>query len=143
MQPELCVHFRVGVCASAFRPGLHSSPGNKKQCFSLKSDPAFYRVELLIADNPAAPPTLCHPRPPLLLAPPQLLSYPVQCLHLNSFTLSSYCLSVPSLRPPPLYSLRPSREGSRSAAPSLRVVLVGAVGGVALSPTVPVKQIMC
>lgn len=136
------MHFRVGVCASAFRPGLHSSPGNKKQCFSLKSDPAFYRVELLIADNPAAPPTLCHPRPPSFWLLPSC--FPI--LFSVSTSTPSPFLPIVSLSlhcAPTLYSLRPSREGSRSAAPSLRVVLVGAVGGVALSPTVPVKQIMC
>lgn len=113
MQRKLCLYFSVCFCVCLclcvhcciFLPGLHWRPGNKKQCFSLKSDPAFYRVELLIADNPAAPPTPClghTPSLPLLPSSPPLLfsvftSPPSLSLVLS---LPFFQSSPPSFTPP-------------------------------------------
>lgn len=123
MQRKLCIYFSVRLLSCVFLPGLHSSPRNKKQCFSLKSDPAFYRVELLIADNPAAPPTLCLGLTPsfslLPRCPPLVFSVftsPPFSFLVLSLSFCSHCL-FPHL---PLHSLCSSQEGSYSAAVSLR-----------------------
>lgn len=157
MQRKLCLNFSVRMHSCAFLPGLHSSPGKKKQCFSLKSDPAFYRVELLIADNPAAPPTLC-----LGLTPSHLLLPSCPRLLFSVFTsppfrfpcIVSLFLLSPSFpsSPPSFATLLHKRAGilrrCLSDPPPLCVapccvVLVGTVGGVVLSLVVPIKQIMC
>lgn len=124
--------------------GCTRAPGNKKQCFSLKSDPAFYRVELLIADNPAAPPTLSLGLTPSFLAPPLLPSPSVQCLHLTSFLLprivSLFLLSLSFPSSPPSSHKR-ARILRRCLSVPLPLcvapccaVLVGSVGGVVLRP---------
>lgn len=114
----------VRTCTRVYSyQGCTRAPETKSNVVSLKSDPAFYRVELLIADNPAAPPTLCLGLTPsfslLPSCPPLLFSVftspPFSSLVL-SLSFCSHCL-FPHL---PLHSLRSSQEGSYSAAVSLR-----------------------
>lgn len=148
----------VRTCTRVYSyQGCTRAPETKSNVVSLKSDPAFYRVELLIADNPAAPPTLCLGLTPsfslLPSCPPLLFSVftspPFSSLVL-SLSFCSHCLFLlifPFIRSAPHKRARILRQCLSDSPPlcvaPCCVVLVGTVGGVVLSLVVPVKQIMC